>query len=167
MRYVNLYISCTYVRTCMYMYVSVWLVCADTQSSLNGLTLDTSPMAVWSALVTRWQREGASWQCSHPLQVYNLKSTQQVSARARTEHNRTVVQQAHTLWTWIAIGNWCNCIHSFPPPGCRVVLYTLTLFIDDCKDYAFSLAYQQVFQQTLTVSCWGLCVAEMDEVTWL
>ena len=72
-----------------------------------------------------------------------------------------------TLWAWIAIGNWCSCRHSFPPPGCRVVLYTLTLFIDDCTDYAFSLVCPQVCQLTWTVSCGRLCMADMDEVTWL
>ena len=74
---------------------------------------------------------------------------------------------SYTLWTWIAVGKWCSCRHFIPPPGCRVVLYTLTLFIDVYKDYAFSLACQEICQLTLTVSCWGLCVAEMDEVTWL
>ena len=105
---------------------------------------------------TRWQREGASWQCSHPFQVYNLKTLNRWVPEHRPQQDCGTA--CWTLWTWIAIGNWCSCRHSSPPPGYRVVLYTLTLFIDDCKDYAFSLACQQVCQQTWIVNCWELCV---------
>ena len=79
-----------HVRTCMYLY--------DLYVQIHNLhwmdLLLTHPLWQCGLPWTRWHREGASWQCSHPLQVYNLKSTQQVSARARTEYNRTVVHQA-------------------------------------------------------------------------
>ena len=145
------------------MYVSVWPVCADTQlSSLNGLIPYHSVVdQPW----TSWQREGASWQCSHLLRYTTWKTLSMWVPEHRTQQDYGTA--SCTLWTWIAIGKWCSCRHSFPPPACRVVLYTLTLFIDDYKDYAFSLACQQVCQLAWTVSCWGLCVAEMEEVTWL
>ena len=58
-------------------------VCAETQSSLNELTSDTSPMMVRSTLDQVTQRSQQLQKdladSAHLLSKYNLKSAQQVS----------------------------------------------------------------------------------------
>ena len=124
---------------CMYMYVHV-CICMTCMCRYTIITEWTYSWHIpYGSVVCPGpgDREKVLADSAHILSIYTTwKMLNRWVPEYRTQQDSGTASCC-TLWTWIAIGNWCTCRHSSPPPGCRVVLYTLTLFIDDCKDYAF------------------------------
>ena len=124
---------CT-IHVFMYMYVSVQI------HNPHWMDLLLTHL-LWQCGLpwTSWQRESASWQCSHPLQV-QLEKCSAGECQCK-KHNRTVLQLVACCRPELLLGNGVAANTSFLLHAVYiVVLYSLSLFIDDCKDYAFSLA---------------------------